>query len=117
MSCKSESFQFYAGEDKTLELELKVSKNGCNLIYALESTDEIKVILPARPDDLEFFNTGADPRVSVESEPYGQIKIDLTGSETSQLISGAIVVEVVRDSKKKIFVVDGGLKKLTPNNC
>jgi hypothetical protein len=117
MACKSQSFQFYANEDKTLELELKVSVNDCKEIYALESTDEIKVILPARPADLEFLNTGATPRVSITSEPYGQIKIDLVAAETSQLIDGAIVIEVVRASKRKIFVVDGGLKKLTPNNC
>jgi hypothetical protein len=117
MACKSESFQFYAGEDKTLELELKLSVNGCKEIYALQSSDEIKVILPARPDDLEFLNTGVSPRVSIVSEPYGQISIDLTSTETSQLIDGAIVIEVIRSAKKKIFVVDGGLKKLTPNNC
>jgi hypothetical protein len=117
MSCKSESFQFYAGEDKTLELELKTMKGECKEIYALEATDEITVTLPARPDDLIFLNTGATPRVSIVSEPYGQIKIDLVAAETEQLFDGPIVIEVVRATKKKIFVVDGGVKKLTPNRC
>jgi len=113
MACKSDSFQFYAGEDKTLEIQLKTSTNGCVEIYPLLNTDTITVKLPARPADLVFIA----PRVILVSEPYGQIKIELVGAETEQLIDGAIVIDVVRAGKKKVFVVDGGLKKLTPNNC
>lgn len=115
MSCKSTSFQFYAGEDKTLELALLQSVNGCTEIYPIQATDEIKVTLVARPADLVFSTT--DARVVIVSEPYGSISIELTSSETAQLISGAIIVEVTRDSKKKIFVVDGGIEKLTVSNC
>lgn len=117
MSCKSTSFQFYAGEDKTLELSLVQKINDCSEIYPLASADEIKVTLVARPADLVFLNTGASPRITVTSWPYGTIAIDLTAAETLQLISGAIIVEVTRASKKKIFVVDGGVEKLTISNC
>jgi len=113
MSCKSTSFQFYAGEDKTLELSLVTKNNGCSEIYPLVSTDIIQVTLVARPADLVF----TQPRVTITSEPYGSIAIELTAAETLQLLSGAIIVEVTRASKKKIFVVDGGVEKLTISNC
>lgn len=118
MACKSTSFQFYAGEDKTLELQLIQKINDCSEIFPIVSaSDEIKVTLVARPDDLVFLNTGVSPRVTVTSEPYGTIKIDLTSAETAQLIDGAIVIELTRTGKKKIFVVDGGVQKLVPSNC
>ena len=118
MSCKSTSFQFYSGEDKSLELQLIQKINDCSEIFPIISaSDEIKVTLIARPTDLVFLNTGVGPRVSVTSEPYGTIKIDLLSAETSQLVNGAIVIELTRAGKKKIFVVDGGIEKLTPSNC
>lgn len=115
MTCKSTSFKFYAGEDKRLTLELKTMIDECKEIYALVNTDEITVTLQASPADLVF--TKLSTRVVIDSEPYGIIYIDLTAAETAQLVNGAIVIEVTRATKKKIFVVDGGIEKLLPSNC
>ena len=113
MSCFSQFFQFYAGEDKDLSMTLNVQKSDCHEPFDLTGASQIQVEIPASPNNIIF--NGAD--VTVLSAVKAEIKISLTSSHTSQMINGAIVVTVTKDNKKKIFVANGAIRKQLISNC
>jgi len=115
MTCGIASyFEFYPGSDDTLKINLKTKDSeGCVEIFALVSGDVLTVTLPTSTGFLEL--TGV--RVVVDSLPYGQIHIDLTAAETTDLVSGTIQIKIVRGTLTKYAFVRNGLLKLNLSDC
>lgn len=118
MSCSSEQWEFYIGEDKLLELSLKtfVRATECKEPFSLATADLVEITLPATPDDLVFDKT-TTPAVEVVNEPLGKIKIQLTPTQTDQMTDGSIIVKVTKDGKVTKFVAVSGVKRLTLPGC
>lgn len=115
MSCFSQFFEFYAGEDKDLSMTLNTQDktNDCREPFDLTGASQIQVEIPASPNNIIF--NGSD--VTVVSPVKAEIKISLTASHTAQMINGAVVVTVTKDNKKKIFVANGAIRKQLISNC
>lgn len=115
MSCFAPFFKYYAGEDKDLSMTLNTldETNECREPFDLTGASQIQVEVPASPNNIIF--NGTD--VTVISAVKAEIKISLTSAHTAMMINGAVVVTVTKDSKKKIFVANGIIKKLLISNC
>ena len=111
MSCYAEYFEFFPGEDKTILIGLTEANRttDCRDSFDLTDATSIKVHIPA---PVEIVVDGV-----VEGSPVkGRVKADLSAIQTERMVSGAVVVKVVKNGKTRIFVA-GGVKRLSIGTC
>jgi len=117
MSCYSD-FQFYAGEIKTLSIQINAlnATNGCKEPCDLTGlvTTDIKVRLPTSTGELVFDLSSG---VVIDSPVLGKIHVDLSAINTDEMVSGTIIVEIMKAGKLVFALAAGRLRKQEIPDC
>ena len=118
MSCTATIWEFYAGESKTLEIQVfKDNKNtGCREPLEILVGDTIDLELPALPDNIVLTKLTVPPVVLVNG-PLGKISVALTAAQTNLMTSGSAIVTINKTTSAKVSVAINGIKKLTIPGC
>jgi len=91
----AKSFEFYAGETRTLNIRLvKVELDGNTRPWTIPAASTVNVILPTS-GELADLTIAA----SVDNYDLGEISVALTSTHTDALVSGDIIVEVTTAGK------------------
>lgn len=119
MSCFTDSWEFFPGQNQKLEIQINQRTGDCVEIFPIENTDVITVILPTETGTLELSNSPATtPPVVIDSDVYGKISIELTGTETSTIVSGSVTVKIEKlDGTIKFALALNILRKINPAEC
>jgi len=95
MGCVTDSWKFYPGESKALEINLVTynSAHDCKEIFTISDDPgrKITIVIPGDPNDLSFDLTTAIP-VVVVSEALGKIKLNLNAASTALMRSGSVTI-------------------------
>ncbi len=100
------SFTFYAGEERTLKLQLMDSDSGSS--HPIPSAATKALVLHGTPDDVDV----ADGDIDVDSDDASIFSVDLDEATTALLISGDIEFTYVDSGVTRIATGEGLLKKV-----
>jgi len=124
MSCFTDKWEFYQGETKTLRMQLMTYNKSidCKEPFTISSdvAKKISVEVPASPANLTL-TLLTSPAVLVVSEPLGIIEINLTPTQTAEMICGTVIVTHDADGTGANVTIGQALKvickKITSNGC
>ena len=101
----SSVFQFYSGEDKTLKIRLNQKDCGNVKSFSIPLGSTVTLTLPASPTSLIL------PAI-IDNYDLGEIHVDLSDVQTTQLISGDIKIVIQSGSITRIAKLASGIRKL-----
>jgi len=123
MSCTTDCWEFFPGESKTLEIEMKQFNNAhdCKEIFPISTDTNRKIIvtIPGEPDDLVLDLTTTPP-VVVVTEILGTLKVTLRPEDTLLMRSGSVTVKhdaLGDETDVKIGVAINVVKKQKVPEC
>lgn len=102
-----DTFQFYAGEDRTLKLQVMDEDSG--FPHQIPTGATLTLTLAGSPDDVEVAN--AD--ITVDSTDRSIISVSLTNTQTDSMVSGDVQLEYVSGSTTRIAYKESILERLT----
>lgn len=112
-------FVFFPGEDRKLEIELYTSDDcGKESPYQIDTGggDTVSVELPASPANLTF-TLASSPPVVVDSAEKWKISIELSSTQIDQLVNGSALITVTKAGKKRKFLAESAIRRLTLPSC
>jgi len=118
MACFAKAFEFYCGEDKTLSIQINTHDKSldCKQPLDLTGATAIEVEIPASPDNL-IFSLLTSPVVVVDQPILGKIHIDLTDTQTNQMVTGSIIVRITNSGRTVFAVAAAASRKLLIPDC
>lgn len=118
MSCFSKQFEAYAGEHKTLQAQITVQNNltGCTEPLDLTGATAIECDFPVETGILTL-SLLSSPPIVVDQAILGKVHIDLTPTETNQMVDGSLIFRVTKAGKVTIAVAVGAIKRLIIPGC
>jgi hypothetical protein len=118
MGCTATVWEFYAGESKSLEIQVfKENKTtGCKEPLEILVGDTLDLELPALPANLTLTKL-TTPAIVLVNGPLGKIKVDLTATQTNAMTSGSTILYINKTTSAKIAVALSAIKKLTVPGC
>ena len=117
MGCYAPYFECYAGEDKTLSLQINLfdRSKDCKEPLDLTGASAITMELPASGTTNINLSLVSTPPIVIDSAILGKIHVDLLAAQTNIMLDGSAIVKVTKAGKTIVAIAT--IKKLTIPSC